>query len=436
VIGHLRRPLVAAATTLTLLASSLLTAPEAQAMDFDGYLQESIAGRTSELDDIIFHRQTMNVKLTERKGRDFMFRFEVDLYLDGADFMDDTPRSSSRLREGYLRFGLGDLDLRVGRVQIAWGEAEGVVVSDQVSPFDLENFIVPKFDEIRLGVDGVFGDYYFANGDDLQLLWISHFESPNFPDRNSPWAFIDEDEITGVGATLEDLDEPTNQFKNSELGIRYSGHPIAADWAVGYLWSWDDRPSLFQQVGSVTPTIERFHLFTANIVAPVGDYLLKFDTAYEMNRYLSTNPQFGIDPDTISDGLRIKTDVWRGLLGLEMKPDVPYWEQAEASFQFVHEHVMDDHFALAQAEDSNLVSMRLSAAYLNEQIKPWLFAIYGLQGDNWWMQAKVDWEPRDAIRFSIEYDLFEGHAYDGDTGGNFGNFDRNDMVQLTARYTF
>ncbi len=427
------------------LALVLGAAPPALAMDFDGYLQESIAARTSEMDDVIFHRQTINLKLTDKVSRKFMYRLEIDTWFDSADFIDDSPRSSSRIREAYLKFGLGDLDLRIGRVQIAWGESEGVVVSDQVSPFDFGNFIIPKFDEIRLGVDGVFADYYFSGGSELQLLWITHFEAPDFPDADSPWAFVDQDTITGAGATVESLDEPDNTFENSELGIRFSGHPIVADWSVGYLWSWDDRPSLFQSIGvgpggpaltSVTPTIERFHLFTANVVAPVGDYLLKFDTAYEANRYLSTNPTLGVDLSLIGDGLRVKTDVWRGLLGLEMKPNVPYWEQAEASFQFVHEHVIDDHPALAQAEDSDLLSMRLSAGYRNDTIKPWLFVIYDLAGDNWWMQTRVDYEPRDAVKFSLEYNLFAGHAYDGDTGGTFGGFDRNDMLQATARYSF
>lgn len=437
------RAFLAAALATALLGSPQLVS-EARALDFDGYLQQSIASRTSELDDVIFHRQTVNLKLTERRGRNFMARLEIDTWFDHADFMDDRPRSSSRIREGYLKFGIGNLDLRIGRVQLAWGESEGIIVSDQVSPFDFSNFITPKFDEIRLGIDGVFADYYFDNGSELQLLWISHFEAPDFPDRDSPWAFIDEDAFAPL--SQEKLDEPGNSITNSELGIRYSGHPLAADWSIGYLWAYDDRPSLFIDAiptasnptpsNTVTPTIERYHLLTANVVAPIGDYLLKFDTAYEKDRYLSTNPAFGIDLATVNDGLRVKTDVWRGLLGLEMKPNVPYWHQAEASFQFVHEHVIDDHPALAQSEDSDFLSARVSAAYRNETIKPWLFAIYDLAGDNWWMQAKVDWEPRDAVRISLEYDLFKGHAYDGDTGGIYGSFDRNDLLQFTTRYSF
>jgi hypothetical protein len=434
-----------------LLAGLLIVpAPPARALDFDGYLQESIGGRTAEPDDVIFHRQTLNLKLQERRGRKFLFRLETDLWFDNADFMDDTPRESSRIRELYVKFGVGDLDLRLGRVQIAWGEAEGVIISDQVSPFDLQNFIIPKFDEIRLGVDGVFADYYFQNGNELQLLWIMHFEPNDFPDDNSPWSFIDRDAFEAAGLDVLDTDEPANQLENSELGARFSGHPLAADWSVGYLWSYDDRPSLFFRPcippapcsqSTVTPTIERFHLFTGNVVAPVGDYLIKFDTAYEKGRWLSLDPSRlsipgGITPQLLADGLRRQSDVWKGLIGLEMKPDVRYWEQAEASFQFVHEHVFDDHPALTQAQDSDLFSMRLTAAYLNEKVKPWLFTIYNLQGDSFWMQAKVDWEPRDAVKLTIEYDLFAGHAYDGHNGGVYGMYDDNDMVQLSARYTF
>jgi hypothetical protein len=91
---------------------------------------------------------------------------------------------------------------------------------------------------------------------------------------------------------------------------------------------------------------------------------------------------------------------------------------------------------LAVAEHTDLISILARAAYRNETIKPWLFVIANARGDDAWVQAKIDYEPIDNWRFSIEYDNFIGHAYDGRNGGVFGRFDDNDLFQATIRYSF
>jgi hypothetical protein len=246
---------VTRAVGLALLATGALAAgplgpAAAPAAEFNGYLQEAISVRTGE-GDVIFHRQTFNVKFEENASRRVMFRFEVDAWRDDPEFLDDRVRT--RLREGYLRLRFPDFDVRLGRVQVAWGTAEGVIIGDQVSPFDIENFIVPGFDEIRLGVDGVFVDYYFSLEYRLQALWISHFQPPDFPNPASPWfpADLDELEAPGFNVELQPFTRPANTFENSEFGFRFSGNPTVADFAIGYLRSWDDRPTRARPVRPV-----------------------------------------------------------------------------------------------------------------------------------------------------------------------------------------
>ncbi|MFQ5352715.1 MAG: DUF1302 family protein, partial [Candidatus Binatia bacterium] len=269
----------------TLLTVVLLTAPPCSASPLDleasykGYVQESIGGRTAQIDELVFHRQLINLEV-EAHGSDWiMLRFAIDVLRDDPDFLAE-DRIESRLREAYARLRFDKFDLRVGRMQIAWGEADGTIVSDQISPFDLTHFIVPKFDEIRLGVDGATVDYYFDNGDDVQLIWLGRFQEPNFPELNSPWSFIDPSMIP-AGFSLGQTDRPANAMDNSEFGLRYSGHPLVADWSVGYFRSWDDRPALRVDPStlSVTPTHQRFDLFTFNVVHPHGPVLLRFDAA-------------------------------------------------------------------------------------------------------------------------------------------------------------
>jgi hypothetical protein len=418
-------------------------AGRAQAFDFNGYVQLGAAARTGgKPDPVIYNRQLINAKLQARPFEKTYLRFEADVWNDVPSY-DDGHSVRARLREGYARFDLGNADLTIGRQQIAWGQADGIIVADQISPFDLENFIIPKFDEIRLGVDAVQMTYYFDSGRELDLLYIANFQTPDFAERGSPWEFVTQKQLDDIARAigvpvppsirLTSADEPDKDFSSPEVGVRFKSYDAIADWAIGYLYGYDNRPSLRIDpfAGEAVPTYERYHLITGNVVAPVGPALLKLETAVEIDRHLNA-----FNPGRANDGFVSKENGWRTLVGADFKPQVPYWEQPDAAVQFIVDKVFSPDAGLAVAEESFLASLRLSAAYMNETIKPWILLIGNLEGDDTWLQAKVDYEPFDNWRFTLEGNFFWGHAYDGHNGGVYGGFDRNDLIGAAVRWSF
>ena len=430
-------------------------ATDADALEFNGYLQAAVATRTqSSNDQMIYQRQLVNTKITQDFFDYGEVVFEANFWRDDADYQSDGAEMKGRVREGYLKLYFPDADLRIGRFQIAWGQADGIILSDQVSPFDLENFIIPAFDEIRLGIDGVTLDYFLPTGQELQLTWIARFKSPDFPSSDSPWRFIREDQLTeieeqlggefGFPVELERLprDKPSGKFENSEAAIRLRGFETWADWSVGYLYAWDDAPNLRirpefppNDMGIIEAPAElkhnRYHMFMASAASPLGPVLLKSDSVFEHNRYFSAFNQSAAD-----DGFVDQLDMFRTLLAGDFKPRVPGWSQPDASIQLIYEKVIDAPSGLAREEESWLASLRLQAAYRNETIKPWILLIGGLRGDNTWLQTKVDYEPFDNWRFTLEADFFWGHAYDGKNGGVYGGFERNHLVGTSVRWSF
>ena len=429
-------PLLAAVTLL-------LTTLDAAALELDGYFQVGAAARIKgSPDPVIYNRQLANFKLTADPYENTMLRLEVDVWNDLPSY-DDGSKVRSRLREAYVKVHFDKLDIKLGRQQIAWGQADGIIVSDQVSPFDLENFILPKFDEIRLGVDALQLTYYFASGRELDLVYIAQFESPDFPEDDSPWRFVTDDQLDEIAddlgvpippsIRLGPTDDPPNGLGQAEGGVRFKSYDRIADWSVGYLYSWDDRPFLRinPAAGIATPTHERYHLVTANVVAPAGVTLLKLESALEIDRHLNS-----FNLGTADDNFVGKENVWRTLLGVDFKPRVPFWEEPDAGFQFIVDKVFDPEAGLAVEEESYLASLRLSAAYLNETVKPWVLLIGGLRGDDTWLQMRVDYEPFDNWRFTLESDFFWGHAYDGKNGGTYGSFHANDLIGASMRWSF
>ncbi len=290
-----------------------------------GYVQESVAGRSGDLDSLLFHRQTLHLEGSGDFSRRVSFRIEGDVLRDDADFQTGGAEIHSRLREAYVKFRFRDFDLRLGRMQVGWGEADGLIVSDQVSPLDLTYFIVPEFDEIRLGVDGATLDYYFSGGTEVQLLWIGKFTSPDFAVSASPWSFVDTDVFTALGLNITAPEEPATNISNSEFGLRISGHPAAADWSLGYLRSWDDRPSLRLSGTNLVPVHEMFDLITANLAWPVAKVMIRVDSAYEHGRLLSNTTA----ASTAVAGFVSRETLWRTLVGVDLSPNFEWWPQAE-----------------------------------------------------------------------------------------------------------
>jgi hypothetical protein len=413
------------------------------AIEFNGYFQAGAAVRTAGAPEaLIYNRQMANFKIQATPYDRTYLRLEADVWNDVPSY-EDGHSVRSRIREAYARYRFRSADLTVGRQQIAWGQADGIIVADQVSPFDLENFIIPKFDEIRLGVDAVQLTYHFQTGRELDLVYIAQFQPPDFPEEDSPWRFVTDDQLDRIarrlgipvppGLRVASTNRPSNTFEHSEGGIRFKNYGARADWAVGYLYSWDDRPFLRIDpfAGEATPTHKRYHLVTATVVAPVGAALLKAESALELDRHLNA-----FNAEAFNDGFVSKENVWRTLLGADFKPQVPYWEQPDLAFQFIVDKVFSPDSGLAQEEDAFLASVRISAAYLNETVKPWILLIGGLNGDNTWLQARLDYEPIDNWKFTLEGNFFFGHAYDGNNGGIYGSFDDNDLIGVAIRWSF
>ena len=69
---------------------------------------------------------------------------------------------TGELREAFVDVRLGRLDLRAGRQIIAWGRADGVNPTDNLSGQDL-TLLVPDDDDRRLGTTAVRASYYVGD---------------------------------------------------------------------------------------------------------------------------------------------------------------------------------------------------------------------------------------------------------------------------------
>jgi len=79
-----------------------------------------------------------------------------DAVFDATDrYPANVERDEARqlsLREAILTLRRGDLEVRLGRQQIVWGEAISTFVTDVVNPKDFREFVLPDFTELRIPI--------------------------------------------------------------------------------------------------------------------------------------------------------------------------------------------------------------------------------------------------------------------------------------------
>ncbi|MBK5201473.1 MAG: hypothetical protein JJE21_08065, partial [Spirochaetaceae bacterium] len=89
----------------------------------------------------------------------------------------DDNKLEVNLREAYIDLYLEKADVHIGKQQIIWGKSDGVFITDVVSPKNLEEFLLPDFNEIRLGITAIKADYYIDSAT-YELIWVPIF-TPN-----------------------------------------------------------------------------------------------------------------------------------------------------------------------------------------------------------------------------------------------------------------
>ena len=89
-------------------------------------------------------------------------------------------RTGFELREAYLDHRQEHWGFRLGRQLVIWGAADGVRITDLVSPMDMTEFLAQDYDDIRMPVNAL-RFFVFNDKIKLELLAVPTFEGYKLP---------------------------------------------------------------------------------------------------------------------------------------------------------------------------------------------------------------------------------------------------------------
>ncbi len=334
--------------------------------------------------------------------------------------------TTARLREGYIEFEQGLVRARAGRQIIAWGRADRINPTDNLSPRDF-TFLSQEDEEQRNGLNAVAIDVKGGGAWSATGVYVPRFEPHVVP----------------VGLLPRGVVFAARPVK-SEVALKLDRVGTDIDFSLSYYRGFDRflRYGLAGPAGSgaVPPIIRAsFHrqqTFGADIAFNVGKFAVRAEVA--TSRYNS------FDAST-TDSPAPERTINRAVVGI----DRTVFDTANLNFQVFSIHRrgytraldqpvivqrLSDGLARLNSEYGRVESgatLRISDRFLNERLRLELSAIYDFSKRSYLLRPRVAYSFSDAIRVSAGADYFQGREQ-----SFFGARIKNNLAYVELAWIF
>jgi len=397
----------------------------AQNVDISGFAR-TYEGVTYNDGNFAMMQQTLNLNF-EKRGEKVAFKANPMLYMYKSDSL------YFNMRELYLDLYFSNFDLRVGKQQVVWGKADGVFITDIVSPLNLTEFLLPDFDEIRTGVIAAKLDYYIGNGT-FEAIWIPQFTPTIRPASGSIW--YSQPDFPAPATFDWSQSEINPSLENSEIFVKYSAMTSRVDFELMGGYTWDDNPSMHIQKEvaidsstmpphpvltglTITPQHHRLTVGGGSFSSEMKGVIFRGEAAYYNGKYFQT-----ADP-AATDAL-IQKNYLHYVAGIDFNIG-----SVKLSTQFIQQYILDYNDFIDQKEVLNTATFLAHYDMLRETLHLDLFSYIGLTNGDALIRPKVTYDFDDS--FSI---LVGGNIFVGDEEGQFGQYSDNSMVYAKIKYNF
>jgi len=398
-----------------------------QSLEINGYVRSYLGVLTNDTNDYSINQNTLDLKLK---------RTDDNVSFFANPFLYQTPNQdvSLGLREAYMDVYFNTMDLRIGKQQIIWGKADGMFITDIVSPKDLGEFLLRDFDEIRTGITSLKANYYLGDNT-LEMVWIPTFTPTIMPDETSIWSRIPEFPLP---ITIDESQkEITGRLENSEGFIKFSGMSSLLDYEIMAGIMWDDDPTLHitpivtvdNPIPSglmLSPIHHQLTLAGGSFSSELGGVILRGEGAYYMGKQFSAlNPNQMDLPTSL-----LEKDYAHYLIGTDFSIGTTRF-----STQFIQRAILDYDDLIVQEELDNTMTFLANRTFLQETLTLQLFGYVGLNNEDALIRPSLTYDLADGFEILAGANIFVKNE-ESETAGLFGHYDENDMVYVKVKYSF
>ncbi len=381
-----------------------------------GFLDTYHAARTEDKADWMASRTRARGEVKLEKGAASLF---VSMNATYNAILKD--RTGMELREAYLAYAKGNLDLRVGRQIVVWGVADALRLTDCVSPCDYTEFLAQDYDDIRMPVNALRTRYTWRS---VTFEAICNPVADFFilpTDRHNPWALTLPSAPLPYTIDLESC-KPEKRLRNMEYGGRITTNLSGIDFSLSVLRTWNKMPALSLTVSDngksllVKGEYRRMTMLGADCSLPVGQFVLRGEAAC----YFDEAQSRGVGKDVVC------RNTYNILAGVDWYPGNDW----NFSAQYCHKYTAGNLDGLSVYRHAALATARISKELMRNSLKLSTFAYVDVSNGGVFNRFSASYALNDQIELTAGYDFFHADK------GKFAMYKQNSEVWVKAKYSF
>ncbi|UCC94404.1 MAG: DUF1302 family protein [Candidatus Omnitrophota bacterium] len=460
-------------------------------VEYSGYIKNEVWFRTNTDTSHQFltsFKNTFDIGIEYKINDDWTFFFHPRYFYDFAyDIRDDDVFDRNQeimghtyqdewLRDCYFDYISDNLDLRLGKQQVVWGQMD-VPILDRVMPIDLTNWFLPDLADMRIPLWMVKLEYSPWVNSTIQALFIPDFEASRVAPPGAPFSFAAYNAFYDLQQSLPqivdpgpppvylnnifvDSKTPPGQFENSTFGLRWRSMIEDLEYTLNWLYGYSTSAYLYTD-----PTVSVFSIFPPPPPGEVNSdgYRSRRHKRIQMAGFsfaktlVNPGPFEGLtlkgefayihDEPTYygTSGSREMTrasDKYNWGFALE-KNIVTNWLVNFQFLQFIADRrtmidpstgisyrILDTSTYGVIDKIENVYVVKIMTDFMHERLKPEITIVY--QDDNQGrIVPKVVYELRDNIWLKLGYAHFFGRP-----DSSNGQFRNRDLLMFEVKYTF
>ncbi len=332
--------------------------------------------------------------------------------------------TQSTLLEGYVTAHFEHADLRIGKQIVAWGRADGINPTDNLTPHDYQ-VLLPFEEDQRFGTTAVKLDAYLSTHYTFTLFTTPYFLPSKLP-------------FPSGGATLVET-RPDRHWSDSEVGLKLNRVGGTLDWSVSYYHGYNLLPEVHPW--GLTPTgpllalrYTPIDMLGADLAQNFGRYGVRAEAAYFRPRdYLASKP-VGISPYLylVAGVDRTFLDNFNVNLQLVSRWVQDYMDPEAIVDPILRGSAVQNAITFGQQDRANYgMTTRLSNKWYNDTLTAEVLAFVNFNHSSSYIRPLITYAFTDYVRATIGAELYRGAD---DTF--FGRVRRNQGAFVEVRYSF
>jgi len=302
----------------------------------------------------------------------------------------------SQLLEGYLTIHFGHADLRIGKQIVAWGRADGINPTDNLTPRNYR-VLLPLEEDQRFGTTSARLDTYLSQALTLTVFVSPYFEPDRFP-------------LPTTGLAVE-TQKPGHTLSSTEEGIRLNKVSGDFDWSLSYYHGY----SLIPTAGSTGSAFELFYnrmdVLGADCARNFGRFGFRTELAYALPR---VHPD--VDPNATRPRLFWVAGIDRTFLeelNLNLQGFVrwmPRYQDPASLFDPTERNVGALNVTISGQESrvSPGLTFRVSGLWWNDTLRAELLAITNFTRGDGYLRPLLSYDVSDHLRLTLGGNLYRG----------------------------